>query len=111
MKTSQGVEISAKVGTALDRIVESARKVDELVSQVTAGSTEQSQGIAQVNIAVSEVDKVTQSNAASAEESAAAAAELNAQAEAMRRSVADLLNLIGDAGMEDSRPMGARAPA
>jgi methyl-accepting chemotaxis protein len=94
-KTGQGVEISRKVSETLNEIVTKARQVDELAAEVASASREQTQGIGQVNTAVGQMDKVTQSNAANAEESAAAAEELNAQAEAMKHSVADLLNLVG----------------
>jgi len=94
-KTGQGVEISSKVAATLNEIVAKARQVDELAAEVANASHEQTQGIAQINTAVGQMDKVTQSNAASAEESAAAAQELNSQAETMKQSVADLLNLVG----------------
>lgn len=71
-----------------------ARQVDELASAVANASKEQSQGIEQVNTAVAQMDKVTQSNASSAEESAAAAEELNAQAETMRESVQEMSKLV-----------------
>jgi methyl-accepting chemotaxis protein len=93
-KTAQGVEISGKVASALNDIVSKARQVDELVAEVANASREQTQGISQINIAVSQMDKVTQSNAANAEESAAAAEELNAQAESMKDSVNRLLRLV-----------------
>jgi methyl-accepting chemotaxis protein len=95
VKTGQGVEISSKVATVLNEIVSKVRQVDELVTEVAGASSEQTDGIAQINVAVSQVDKVTQSNAATAEESAAAAQELNAQAEVMKQSVAELLQLVG----------------
>lgn len=94
-RTSQGVEISAKVATALNEIVTKVRQVDELVAEVAGASREQTQGITQINIAVGQMDKVTQNNAANAEESAAAAEELNAQAELMRQHVSELLRLAG----------------
>ncbi len=93
--TAQGVEINAKVATALNDIVAKARQVDELAAEVAGASREQTQGITQINSAVGQMDKVTQSNAASAEESAAAAEELNAQAESMKDAVNDLLRLVG----------------
>ncbi|HUC86022.1 MAG TPA: bacteriohemerythrin, partial [Candidatus Acidoferrales bacterium] len=93
-RTAQGVELSGKVSAALDEIVAKARQVDELVTQVSEASREQTEGIGQINVAVGQMDKVTQSNAASAEESAAAAAELDAQAGRMRQSVAELLELV-----------------
>ncbi|MDR3460571.1 MAG: methyl-accepting chemotaxis protein [Verrucomicrobiae bacterium] len=93
-KTAQGVDISRQVAEALNEIAAKARQVDELVTEVAGASREQTQGIAQVNTAVGQMDKVTQSNAASAEESAAAAEELNAQAMTMKESVAELLQLV-----------------
>jgi len=94
-KTSQGVTLSGKVSAALNDIVTKARQVDELAAEVAGASREQTSGITQINSAVGQMDKVTQSNAANAEESAAAAEELNAQAEIMKQSVAELLHLVG----------------
>ncbi|HLP76168.1 MAG TPA: methyl-accepting chemotaxis protein [Candidatus Paceibacterota bacterium] len=94
-KTGQGVEISAKVVETLNEIVGKARQVDELVAEVASASREQTQGATQINSAVGQMDKVTQSNAAAAEESASAAEELNAQAQSMKSSVAELLRLVG----------------
>jgi len=76
----QNIEISTKIGTAVDEIATAVK--------------EQTQGLAQINTAVGQMDKVTQSNAATAEESAAAAEELNAQAALMKQSVAELLQLV-----------------
>jgi methyl-accepting chemotaxis protein len=94
-KTSQGVAINAKVAVALDEILVKARQMDELAGEISAASREQADGIGQINSAVVQVDKVIQSNAASAEENAASAEELNAQAEVMKHSVVQLLNLVG----------------
>ena len=93
-KSAAGAEISAKVAKSLEEIVGKARQVDELASEVAASSKEQSVGIAQVNTAVTQMDKVTQSNAANAEESASASEELNAQAESLKEAVAQLLKLV-----------------
>ena len=95
VKTGQGVGITTKVAEALNEIVNKVRQVDELVTEVAGATREQTDGIAQINVAVGQMDKVTQSNAATAEESAAAAEELNSQAEVMKRSVAELLQLVG----------------
>ena len=104
-KTSQGVELSGKVAEGLNDIVDKVRQVDELVTEVSGASREQTEGITQINTAVSQMDKVTQSNAANAEESAAAAEELNAQAETLKQSVTELLQLVGG-----KNEMSARAP-
>ena len=116
-KSAVGAEISAKVAESLEEIVGKARQVDELAGEVATASQEQSQGIAQVNTAVTQMDKVTQSNAATAEESAAAAKELTAQAESVKEAVADLLRLVGGNDVEGGRegrgtmtgPVGAAA--
>jgi hemerythrin-like metal-binding protein len=94
-RTAQVVEISAKVAAALKDITSKARQVDELIAEVVSASGEQTQGISQINTAVGQMDAVTQSNAANAEESAAATEELNAQAQTMKVTVAALLNLVG----------------
>jgi methyl-accepting chemotaxis protein len=107
-KSTQGVAISKQVAETLNAIVTHIRQVDELAAEVAAASREQTQGITQINTAVGQMDKVTQSNAASAEESAAAAEELNAQAESMRESVGKLLKLVGDTG-QGSPAINARA--
>jgi methyl-accepting chemotaxis protein len=71
------------------------RKVGEMVGGIRESSREQAQQVSQVNGAVSQIDQVTQTNAATAEESASAAEELNAQALAMREAVQALLLLAG----------------
>jgi len=93
-KSAHGVQISGKVAKSLEEIVTKARQVDELAAEVAAASQEQSQGIDQVTTAVTQMDKVTQSNAANAEESASAAEELNAQADALKDAVTELLRLV-----------------
>jgi methyl-accepting chemotaxis protein len=94
-KTGQGVQITEKVAKSLNEIVDKARQVDQLVAEVCTASREQSQGVHQITAAVAQMDKVVQSNAASAEESASAAADLNAQSFALREAVGDLLGLVG----------------
>jgi len=64
------------------------------VAEIATASKEQSQGISQVNIAVTQMDKVTQSNASSAEETASAAEELNAQTEEIRQAVLEIQQLV-----------------
>jgi methyl-accepting chemotaxis protein len=93
-KTAQGVVISGKVSTSLLEIVEKARKVDELAGEVANASKEQSQGIEQLNAGVSAIDRVTQSNAANAEESACAAEKLKAQSGALEEAVVGLVHLV-----------------
>jgi methyl-accepting chemotaxis protein len=95
-KTEHGVQISSDVAASLAEIVHKVREVDSLVAEIAVASNEQSQGISQANTAVSQMDKVTQTNAAGAEASASAAEELNAQASVLKVAVGDLLALVGN---------------
>jgi methyl-accepting chemotaxis protein len=69
--------------------------VTELVGEISNASAEQTHGIERVNQAVAEMDRVTQDNAANAEESASAAVELETQAERMEGILAELIALVG----------------
>jgi methyl-accepting chemotaxis protein len=93
--SDHGVRISGKVASSLSVILEKVLKVDELVAEISNASNEQSQGIGQINTAVSQMDKITQSNAANAEETAAAAEELTAQSAALKDTVGQLRQLVG----------------
>ncbi len=65
----------------MQEIVESVKRVADIMSEITAASEEQSSGINQVNTAVSQMDSVTQQNAALVEQAAAAAGSLKDQAQ------------------------------
>jgi methyl-accepting chemotaxis protein len=106
-RTKEGVEISEKVALSLNAIVERVREVDQLVGEVTTASSEQGEGIHQINAAITEMDKVVQSAASTAEETASAAEELSAQAVSMRESVHELTKLV--IGEHQSKPR-AMAP-
>jgi methyl-accepting chemotaxis protein len=90
-----GVAISSEVATLLDEISGNNRKVNDLVGEIAAASSEQAQGIEQINTAVGQMDQVTQSNAANAEESASASEELSAQAEQLNGMVGQLQSMVG----------------
>ncbi|MFG0253341.1 MAG: methyl-accepting chemotaxis protein, partial [Phycisphaerales bacterium JB038] len=90
-----GVAISTEVAGALTEIVAGSRKVGELVREISAASGEQTQGLDQITAAVGQLDQVTQSSAANAEESASSAEELSAQAEELHRMVRELRQLVG----------------
>ncbi len=112
-----GVVVTQRVAEALKQTVTNAEKVAQLVKEIAAASKEQSQGIDQINTAVSQMDQVTQSNAANAEESASASEELSAQAEQMNVMVRELVAMVGGAGSNGDtvrRPkaaLPARRPA
>jgi methyl-accepting chemotaxis protein len=94
-RSALGVELSVKVSAGLQQILEKSREVDRLVTEVATASHEQSEGITQINMAVGQMDKVTQSNAANAEETASAAEELNAQSEELRNAADLLAAMVG----------------
>jgi methyl-accepting chemotaxis protein len=76
-----GSDQVAQAGQAMGEIVSSVRRVSDLIAEITASSSEQRDGIGQVNQAVATLDQMTQQNAALVEESAAAAASLRDQAQ------------------------------
>jgi methyl-accepting chemotaxis protein len=93
-KSEQGASISAQVAGSLDKIVERIRQLDEMVGGIAQASTEQSEGIGQLNQAVAGMDKITQSNAALAQQSASSAEEMKAQSAQVKTAVNDLLRMV-----------------
>ncbi len=67
-------------GSTMGEIVASVQRVSNIIGEITAASAEQSEGIGQVNVAVTQLDQMTQQNAALVEQSAAAAESLREQA-------------------------------
>jgi hypothetical protein len=78
----------AQAGESMQEIVASVRRVTDLIGEITASATEQRDGIGQVNQAVSNLDQMTQQNAALVEESSAAALAMNDQAQRLADVVA-----------------------
>jgi methyl-accepting chemotaxis protein len=87
-KVKAGSELVDQSGKALAEIVDSVKKVTDIVAEIAAASSEQSAGIDQVNHAVLQMDEMTQQNAALVEESAAAARAMHEQATELSRQVA-----------------------
>jgi len=90
-----GVSVSADAAKIFVEVGTSSGRVTSLVGEIAAASAEQSKGIGQVTTAVSEMDKVTQSNAAAAEQSASACQELTSQAERLQTIISKLSALVG----------------
>ncbi|MFP4551616.1 MAG: methyl-accepting chemotaxis protein [Spirochaetales bacterium] len=84
-----GNGLTDKTAEQLTEILTGASKVAEFLEEIAAASKEQALAIEQVTDGLTQVDQVTQSNTASAEESASAAEELASQAEELRASIAD----------------------
>lgn len=81
LKVNEGTELVNQAGQTMDEIVSSIKHVTEIMSDITAASREQSTGIEQVNQAITQMDEVTQQNAALVEQAAAAASSLEQQAD------------------------------
>jgi len=83
LSSQEGAEDSAQVAQGLVLILEHSRKLDELVAQIANATHEQSTGIQLVTQAMTQMQTVSQSTAAHAEESAAASEQLSAQAQSL----------------------------
>ncbi|MCW5662193.1 MAG: Cache 3/Cache 2 fusion domain-containing protein [Piscinibacter sp.] len=95
-KVDTGSRLVADAGSTMHEIVASVQRVSDIIGEISAASSEQSQGIGQVNGAVSQLDQMTQQNAALVEQSAAAAESLKDQA-------ARLAQLVGAFRTESRR--------
>jgi methyl-accepting chemotaxis protein len=107
-----GATVSARVGETLQTIHEKATRVSELVAEMASANTEQSESLRQVNDAMAQMDKLTQSSAANSEETAAAAQQMSAQSQDLLSAVDELDDLVGHA--QSDRPaesaFGSAAP-
>ena len=108
-QVSDGVELVAKTGTALERILAQVNDINIVVLEIAAGAQEQANGLAQVNTAINQMDQVTQQNASMVEETTAASHALAIEAN-------ELSDLIGEfridaAGAGNSARSQSRAPA
>ena len=120
-----GVTVSNDVNAVLRTILTSSNQLAVLISGAATASDQQASGVTQINTAVSQMDRITQSNAANAEESASASEELSAQATELHELVGSLLRLVhgsaatverptvhdGRARPQPRRPVAALAPA
>jgi methyl-accepting chemotaxis protein len=87
-KVESGAKLVNDAGTAMQEIVGGVRRVTDIIGEISAAATEQSGGIQQVNVAVTELDRMTQQNAALVEQSAAAAGSMHDQAGRLTQAVA-----------------------
>ncbi|MDR1921205.1 MAG: methyl-accepting chemotaxis protein [Candidatus Adiutrix sp.] len=104
---SEMVNVSAE---NFKTVANHSAKVAELLAEVAEASKEQSQGISQITTAMSQMDKVTQSNAASAEESASAAGQLSLQAGNLLNAVEAITALVHGGKGDGRRPGAAASP-
>ena len=80
-KVESGSRLVHNAGSTMTEIVQSVKRVSDIIGEITAASSEQSDGISEVNQAITQLDQMTQQNAALVEQSAAAAASLRDQAQ------------------------------
>lgn len=105
VKSLSEVEATAQsIQQVFTGIVNQIKSLDGVIAEIAAASKEQSQGISEVNMAVSQMDKVTQTNAASAEENAGSSEEMNAQAVTLQGIVGELQTVV-----TGQQPNGAAA--
>ncbi len=102
-KVQSGTQLVSSSGTVLTEIMESVKKVSDIVAEISAASEEQASGIEQVNKAVTQMDESTQQNAALVEEAAAASKSIEAQA-------GMLVSQISFFGSGDQQAARASAP-
>jgi methyl-accepting chemotaxis protein len=90
------VDLAQKAGSLLEVIVPSIQKTSNLVQEISATSSEQASGVAQINGAVGQISEATQRNAAASEELASTAEEMNAQVETLQ-AMMDFFAIAGEA--------------
>jgi methyl-accepting chemotaxis protein len=105
-KVKEGSMLVDESGRTLEDIVAGAKRVGDIISEIAAAGAEQTSGITQVNLAVGQMDEMTQQNAALVEEAAAASESLDEQAKALQRLVA-----FFDTGVMASAPSAKPTPA
>jgi methyl-accepting chemotaxis protein len=103
-----GTKLVQEAGGTMRNVVDSVARVTDIMSEITSASQEQRIGIDQVNAAITQIDQVTQQNAALVEESAAAAASLQRQAESLA-GVAAGFKLANGMPASRHRPAGTSA--
>jgi len=86
-RVDEGSRLVVNAGSTMREIVASVQRVSDIINEITAASSEQSDGIVQINKAVAQLDQMTQQNAALVEESAAAAESLKDQAASLSHAV------------------------
>ncbi len=115
MLVEKGNTIATDTNKAFEEILEKVKKSGNLVGEISMASAEQTEGMSQINKAMSDIDQVTQTVASTSEESASAAEELNAQAVTMSDTVRELGKLVGYTASENTfnvqtKPTRSSAP-
>jgi methyl-accepting chemotaxis protein len=111
-RVERGTTLVDQAGSTMTEVVSSIKRVTDLMGEISAASNEQSLGVSQVGEAVTQMDQVTQQNAALVEEMAAAASSLKSQAQELVQVVA-VFKVKGSIHQHSAapRPIAVRAPA
>ena len=107
-KVESGAQLVVEAGSTMNEIVQSVRRVTDIIGEISAAAAEQSGGIVQINGAVTQLDQATQQNAALVEQSAAAAESLKEQAGRLAAAIAGF-RLAASARPEPPKALAARA--
>ena len=105
-----GSSLVNQAGSTMEEIVSSVRRVTDIMAEITSASNEQEAGIEQINQAITEMDAVTQQNAALVEEAAAASEALQDQAGILAEAVS-VFKLDGTQALPPAQVQAIRAPA
>ncbi|CAD6508767.1 methyl-accepting chemotaxis protein [Paraburkholderia sabiae] len=105
-RVNSGTALVDEAGRTMSEIVQSVRQVSDLMGEISAASGEQHRGIEQVNVAISQMDEVTQQNAALVEEASAAAQSMASQASTLR----DVVSTFKLPAAHETRTTASHAP-
>lgn len=86
-KIDNGRTLVERAGTTMDSVVNAVKRVTDIIGEISSASEEQTRGIEQINIAITQMDETTQQNAAMVEQAAAAAQSMEEQARTLREAV------------------------
>ncbi|TCO76571.1 methyl-accepting chemotaxis protein [Chromatocurvus halotolerans] len=109
-KVEDGSKLVDDSGTTLAEIVTAVKKVSDIIAEIAAAAQEQSSGIEEVNKAITQLDEVTQQNAALVEEAAAASKSMDDQSNSLQELVA-IFNVGDQAAMAPAPRVRPQAPA
>ena len=120
-KVDVGTKLVDDAGDTMEEIVSAVKRVTDIIAEISAASNEQSQGIEQINEAITQMDELTQQNAALVEEAAAAAESMEEEARNLTRSVSvfklsessqnKLIPTVAASRTVASRPVAKHAPS
>ncbi|HWJ18686.1 MAG TPA: methyl-accepting chemotaxis protein, partial [Geobacterales bacterium] len=110
-KVEDGARLVESAGQSMEKMVAQVKRVSAIIGEIASASKEQSGGIEQVNQAITQIDQITQQNAALVEEATAAAKSLEDQSDALVQGVAVFKLVHGQGAAQKREPVAQRADA